>query len=87
MDSLKTIHAKIVDNLGLILHVLASGLLNDNNQWIFTKEKKKVQGPTSIGPPGTKKHICPSCGAKGYKTTLTNNSFACEKCFTWWAGL
>lgn len=29
--------------------------------------------------------VCPNCGAKGYKTTLTNNSYACKKCETWWA--
>ena len=29
--------------------------------------------------------VCPNCGAKGHRTTLTNNSYACKKCGTWWA--
>ena len=29
--------------------------------------------------------VCPKCGTKGYKTTLTENSYACKKCETWWA--
>jgi predicted Zn-ribbon and HTH transcriptional regulator len=29
--------------------------------------------------------VCPNCGAKGHRTTLTNNSYACKKCKTWWA--
>jgi hypothetical protein len=29
--------------------------------------------------------VCPTCNAKGYRTTLTNNSYACKKCGTWWA--
>ena len=23
--------------------------------------------------------VCPNCGAKGHRTTLTNNSYACKK--------
>jgi hypothetical protein len=30
------------------------------------------------------KPVCPTCGSKGYKTTLTNNSYACKNCLTWW---
>jgi len=29
--------------------------------------------------------LCPNCNAKGYRTTLTKNSYACKKCRTWWA--
>ena len=29
--------------------------------------------------------VCPKCGTKGDKTTLTENSYACKKCETWWA--
>jgi acetyl-CoA carboxylase beta subunit len=29
--------------------------------------------------------VCPTCNAKGYRTTLTKNSYACKKCGTWWA--
>ena len=29
--------------------------------------------------------VCPKCGTKGYKTTLTENYYACKKCETWWA--
>ena len=29
--------------------------------------------------------VCPNCGKRGYKTDLTDNSYACKKCLTWWA--
>jgi acetyl-CoA carboxylase beta subunit len=29
-------------------------------------------------------NICPNCRAKGHKTDLTDNSYACKKCGTWW---
>ena len=29
--------------------------------------------------------FCPECGEKGYKTDLTDNSYACKKCLTYWA--
>lgn len=28
--------------------------------------------------------VCPNCNVKGYRTTLTNNSYACKKCGIWW---
>jgi len=28
--------------------------------------------------------VCPNCNAKGYRTTLNENSYACKKCGTWW---
>jgi tRNA(Ile2) C34 agmatinyltransferase TiaS len=34
--------------------------------------------------PDVSKPVCPTCGSKGYKTSLTNNSYACKKCLTWW---
>jgi hypothetical protein len=28
--------------------------------------------------------VCPNCNAKGYRTTVSSTSYACEKCLTWW---
>lgn len=32
-----------------------------------------------------KKQKCPTCNAPGFKTDLTDNSYACKKCGTYWA--
>jgi len=29
--------------------------------------------------------VCHKCKSKGHKTTLTENSYACKKCETWWS--
>jgi transposase len=38
-----------------------------------------------LSQPLVSSSVCPTCNAKGYRTTLTNNSYACKKCGTWWA--
>ena len=34
--------------------------------------------------PRVSNYVCPNCGKRGYKTDLTDNSYACKKCLTWW---
>ncbi len=55
------------------------------------KKKKEVkfwndtiQKITKLRKPVVINSVCPNCGAKGHRTTLTNNSYACKKCKTWW---
>ena len=43
----------------------------------MSKAKKLNLGSVS-------KPVCPTCGSKGYKTKLTENSYACKKCLDWW---
>ena len=42
----------------------------------------KEENKLNLG--SVRKPVCPNCGSKGYKTTLTDNSYACKKCLTWW---
>ena len=48
---------------------------------IFTKNLNKHQPKKIVDVT-----VCPECGAKGYRTSLTHNSYACKKCETWWVG-
>jgi tRNA(Ile2) C34 agmatinyltransferase TiaS len=55
----------------------AEELIGKAKIMFMSKAKKLNLGSVS-------KPVCPTCGSKGYKTTLTDNSYACKKCLTWW---
>lgn len=48
---------------------------------LIADEKLASDGDLS----GVSNSVCPNCGKRGYKTDLTDNSYACKKCLTWWA--
>jgi len=50
-------------------------------------KSKKVEQPmnSALNKHNVIGSVCPTCNAKGYRTTLTKNSYACKKCGTWWA--
>lgn len=48
--------------------------------WERRKEANKISSNVPVIS-----SVCPSCGAKGYKTDVSTTSYACKKCWTWWA--
>jgi len=71
--------------LGFVLvgGVFAIGLLIIGVWMIFDKiPSRKIPRPDI-----TFAEECPKCKSKGHKTTLTENSYACKKCETWWANV
>ena len=49
----------------------------------MTEESKNTEKQCDIHV--VSNSVCPKCKSKGHKTTLTENSYACKKCETWWA--
>jgi len=66
-----------------VWHVANINLNKSDMDWIKKIFSKKHDKQCAINV--VSNSVCPNCGAKGHRTTLTNNSYACKKCKTWWA--
>jgi len=56
-----------------------NGLFGNEHRRQYEAQQEALRLSAVIGS------VCPTCNAKGYRTTLTKNSYACKKCGTWWA--
>jgi acetyl-CoA carboxylase beta subunit len=49
------------------------------------KQKEQETNKQALVLSNVSNSVCTNCGKRGYKTDLTDNSYACKKCLTWWA--
>ncbi len=54
-------------------------------QKLFMSKKGGFNKNPPVNRPSIIDSFCFVCNTKGYRTTVTKNSYACKKCGAWWA--